>query len=70
MRQDDAPAGLMVALLFEIREPFDTDFGRYGWHKEKKFHSWTVPFGVYTKGSDLRSPYDVSKLTPDEARSF
>jgi hypothetical protein len=60
----------MVALLFEISEPFDFDLGGSGWHKEKKFHSWTVPFGVYTKGSDLRSPCGVSKLTPDEARSF
>jgi len=45
--------GLMFSILFEIREPFDLDslYNGTGWLRDKKFRSWAVPFGLYSRRS-------------------
>jgi hypothetical protein len=57
-RQGDAPPGLLWALLFEISEPLDLEslYQGTGRIRDKKFKSWAVPFGVYSKGLLDESP--------------
>lgn len=52
-KQEDVP--LLTALLFEISEPLSFDWIHQGtgYYKDKKFVSWAVPFGIFTKGETL-----------------
>jgi hypothetical protein len=61
--QEDAPRGVLLAVLFWIREPFSSDWMLEGTGsvRDKKFKSWAVPFGVYTKGSESLGNFIIMK---------
>jgi hypothetical protein len=44
--------GLLLSILFEIRDPFDlvSLYTGTGTIRDKKFRSWAVPFGLYYRG--------------------
>ena len=67
-RQEDAAMGLMFSILFEIREPFDLDslYNGTGWIRDKKFRSWAVPFGLYSRGSQAVTTVDEAASQPEE----
>ena len=67
-RQEDAAMGLIFSILFEIREPFDLDslYNGTGWIRDKKFRSWAVPFGLYSRGSQAVTTVDEAASQPEE----
>ncbi|KAF1993423.1 HET-domain-containing protein [Amniculicola lignicola CBS 123094] len=61
--QEDAPPGILLALLFELREPLTLRGTNQvtGSTIVRKYKSWAVPFGIYTKGSELLDRFIVMK---------
>jgi hypothetical protein len=60
--------GLLFSVLFEIREPFDLDslYNGTGRIRDKKFRSWAVPFGLYSRRSPAVTTVEETASQPEE----